>query len=74
MRRVVIVLAIYLAVAFVVLPATDWARRLFALPGLFSDLVRIGLALGIPAAGVLAWMYPTLGQSDLPRGDTPGEE
>jgi hypothetical protein len=61
-RRVVMVLAVYVAVAAVILPATDWARRLFALPGLFADLVRVGLAAGLPFAAILAWKYPTLGQ------------
>ncbi len=71
MRRVVIVLAIYVAVtAPEVLPATDWAkRRLFALPGLFSDLVRVGLVAGhYRQLGVLAWMYPNVG----PRATAPG--
>ncbi len=72
-RRVVIVLTIYLAVSIVVVPAADWARRIFALPGLFSDLVLVGLVLGVPAAAALAWKYPTLGQGDLPRGGSPPE-
>ena len=61
MRRVVIVLAIYVVVTVLILPVTDWAKRLFALPGLFSDLVRVGLVLGLPIAVILAWIYPPEG-------------
>ena len=72
-RRVVIVLAIYAVVAVVVLPASDWARRILALPELFADLLRLGIVLGIPVAALLAWHYPSLGHGDTPRGDIPPE-
>ena len=73
MCRVVIVLAIYVVVTVLILPVTDWAKRLFALPGLFSDLVRVGLVLGLPVAAILAWIYPTLGHGDGPTDGIPPE-
>lgn len=74
LRRVAIVVAIYLVVALVVLPVSEWARRIFALPGLFSDLLRLGLLAGLPVAAVLAWHYPKLGHGDGPAtGGSPPE-
>ena len=67
------VLAVYLIVGWVVLGVAEWARRVLVLPGQFETLLRGGMLLGIPLAALLAWKYPTLGQSGAPVG-AGGEE
>lgn len=60
-RRVLIVLLFYAAVAWLVLGGAGWLQTALALPRLFDDLLRLGLALGVPIAVVIAWRYPRLG-------------
>ena len=60
-RRVLIVLLFYAAVAWVVLGGAGWLQTALALPQLFDDLLRLGLVLGVPIAMVIAWRYPHLG-------------
>lgn len=60
-RRVGIVLAVYAGCALLLLPALGALQRLLILPGLFLELVRVGLWLGVPLAVVLAWRYPDIG-------------
>ena len=73
LRRVVMVLAVYLIVGWVVLGGGRMARRVLVLPGQFETLLRGGMLLGIPLAALLAWKYPTLGQSGATDG-AGGEE
>lgn len=73
LRRVVMVLTVYLIVGWVVLGVAEWARRVLVLPGQFETLLRGGMLLGIPLAALLAWKYPTLGQSGATDG-AGGEE
>ena len=60
-RRVLIVLLVYAAVAWLVLGGAGWLQTALALPQLFDDLLRLGLAVGVPIAIVIAWRYPHLG-------------
>lgn len=64
-RRLAVVLLAYVAVAGAVWVVAGWARRVLALPASFLDLLGIGLALGLPLAGLLAWHYPKLGHHGM---------
>lgn len=73
LRRVVITLVVYAAVAAALLPLLGFLQRGLALPPLFGTLARGLLVAGAVAAGLLAWAYPRLGQgggegSDPPQG------
>lgn len=60
-RRVLTVLVVYAVVGGIVLVGGSWLRQLLALPGVFEDLLRAFLLVGVPVAAVVAWRYPTLG-------------
>ncbi len=64
-RRVAVVLLAYVVVAGTVWAVAGWARRVLALPASFLDLLGIGLAVGLPLAGLLAWYYPRLGHHGI---------
>lgn len=71
-RRVLTVLFVYAVAGGIVLVAGSWLRQLLALPGLFEDLLRAFLLIGVPVAAVVAWRYPMLGDGAGARGE--GEE
>lgn len=54
-------LVVYALCALLLLPALGALQRLLILPGLFLELARLGLWLGVPLAIVLAWRYPDIG-------------
>ena len=67
-RRVVRVLLIYLASGFAVMEAVDILVSALSMPGWLLQAVIAGLALGLPVALVLSWVY------DLtPEGVVPAE-
>ena len=63
-RRVIWVLIMYAAGAWLVLLLAGWLGRVLALPPLFATLVRALAVAGAPIAAVLAWLYPELGVGD----------
>ena len=62
-RRIALTLVAYVAVGWVVWGVAGWFRRALALPELFETLLSVGLLVGLPLAGLLAWRYPDLGPS-----------
>lgn len=62
--RVALTLAIYAGVAALVWWAVPAFQRLLLLPMLFPRVARGALLLGAPVAAVLAWRYPSMGNSD----------
>ncbi len=76
-RRTLLAVLGYGAVAAVLLPAADEVRRIMALPQMFGQALRLMLLIGLPIAMVLAWIYPSLGRGgagSATKGDTPRED
>ena len=70
----VLVLALYIVVAWFVYDAAVWFRRALALPALFETMLRGGLWVGGPVAALLAWHYPSLGTEGRGTDDRTGQD
>ena len=60
-RRMAVVLLVYVLVAWVALQVANWLRGILALPPIFLTLVTGLILAGIPVSILLAWHYPELG-------------
>lgn len=60
LRRVAVIVLLYVAAGWVVLLLGGWLSRVLVLPPLFDTLLRAGLSVGLPVAAALAWSYPRL--------------
>ncbi len=63
-RRVAMVLTVYVVVAWIVLQLAEWLRGVLALPPLFDTLLLGMIAVGVPVAVLVAWRYPDVGGAD----------
>lgn len=70
LRRVAVIVLLYVAAGWVVLSLGGWLRRVLVLPPLFDTLLRAGLAVGLLVAVALAWSYPRLAGGS--ESETPG--
>lgn len=70
-RRVAVVVLLYVAAGWIVLSFGGWLRRVLVLPPLFDTLLRAGLAVGLPVAAALAWSYPRLAGGSGPERPDP---
>ncbi|MEQ9398352.1 MAG: hypothetical protein RJQ04_04210 [Longimicrobiales bacterium] len=66
-RRVALVVGLYVIGAVLMLPVLEGVRGLLLLPERFIALARWFLVGGLPVAALVAWRYPHLGAD----GDTP---
>lgn len=63
-RRIAVVLLVYLLVAWFALQVADWLRGVLALPPIFRSLVTGLILAGIPVSILVAWHYPQVGVSE----------
>ena len=63
-RRVAVVLLVYVLVAWFALQVADWLRGVLALPPIFRTLVTGLILAGVPVSILVAWHYPDLGVSE----------
>ena len=63
-RRMAVVLLVYLLVAWFALQVAEWLRGVLALPPIFRSLVTGLILAGIPVSILVAWHYPQVGVSE----------
>ena len=61
LRRVSLVLLVYVGAGWVLLGGAGWLRRTLALPESFDLLIRGALLVGVPIAIWIAWHFPQIG-------------